>query len=77
MMAKVHTIFTQDLDNGKQGELGIDDETNLYWNNKLIVTEQKVKLQWWVNVSIIMASVSTVALAVFTALQFFGYGCNN
>ena len=45
-MTKIHTIFTQDLDNGNQGELGIDDESNLYWNKKQIVTEQKVKLQW-------------------------------
>lgn len=77
MMTKIHTIFTQDLDNCKQGELGIDDETNLYWNQKLIVTEQKVKLQWWVSFSIILASLSTVTLAVFTVLQYFGFGCND
>lgn len=72
MKTKIHTIFTQDLDNGNQGEHGIDDESNLYWNKKQIVTEQKIKLQWWVNISIIFASLSTVTLAVFTVLQYFG-----
>ena len=75
-MTKIHTIFTQSLDNGKEGELGIDDETNLYWNQKAIVTEQKVKLQWWVNVSILLASLSTAILALITILQFFGFGNN-
>ena len=72
-MTKIHTIFTQKLDNGKEGELGIDDEANLYWNKKAIVTEQKVKLRWWVNVSILLASVSTFAIALLTAFQFFGF----
>ncbi len=76
-MTKIHTIFTQELDNGKEGELGIDDQANLYWNKKAIITEQKIKLQWWVNISVILASLSTVAIAAFTALQFFGLGCSD
>ena len=64
-MKKIHTIFER-----TEGVLGVDDERNLYWNNKAIVTEQKVKLEWWVNVSIIVASVSTFAIAFFTYLQF-------
>lgn len=75
-MAKIHTIHTTDLDNDKKGVLGIDDESNLYWNEKLVVTEQKIKLQWWVDIAIILASFSTIILAVFTVLQFFGFGCS-
>ena len=76
-MTEVHEIFTHTQDNGVSGELGIDDKNNLYWNKKAIVTEQKIKLQWWVNCSVILASLSTVAIATFSALQFFGYGCSN
>ena len=63
-MTKIHTIFTRQLDSGMEGELGIDDQANLYWNKKAIVTEQKVKLQWWVNVSVILASLSIFAIAI-------------
>ena len=76
-MPNIHVIFTHPLGNGVTGELGIDDQGSLYWNNKAVVTEKKVKLEWWVNISIILASASTVTVAIFTSLQFFGYGCNN
>ena len=68
-MKKIETIFTH----GK-GALGIDEDGNLYWNDKAVVTERKITLQWWVNVAILLASFSTVALAVFAALRFFGFG---
>lgn len=53
------------------GVLGIDEETRLYWNGQLVVTEQKVKLSWWVNFSVIVGGLSTAAIAVFTALIYF------
>ncbi|SFR57538.1 hypothetical protein SAMN04488073_2979 [Marinobacter gudaonensis] len=73
-MTKVHEIFSQQLDNGKEGSLGIDDETNLYWNGKRIVTEQKIKLQWWVNVSVIVASFATAIMAAVAILEFLSHG---
>ncbi len=36
-MKKIHTIFER-----KEGVLGVDDEGNLYWNKKAIVTKKKV-----------------------------------
>ena len=62
---EIHTIF-----NRTEGELGVDDEGTLYWNKEAIVTEQKVELQWYVNISIILASFSTLAIAIFTLLQY-------
>ncbi len=70
-MKKIHTIFTHSLDNGTEAELGIDDEGNLYWNKRAVVTKQKVKLRWWVNLSIIVASFSTLAIAIVTLLHYF------
>lgn len=67
-MKKIDTIFTYG-----SGELGIDEDWNLYWNKKRVITKGKVTLQWWVNVAIICASASTLALAIFAALELLGY----
>lgn len=66
MKKKIETIFTHG-----EGTLGIDNDSILYWNGQPIVTEQKIKLQGWVNVSIIIASLSTFAIALIAVLQYF------
>lgn len=71
MMRTITTIFEHDADTGKTGVLGIDEEARLYWNGELIVTEQKVKLSWWVNLALILGGVSTALIAIFTALLYF------
>ncbi|MDP2689380.1 MAG: hypothetical protein Q8P48_04610, partial [Deltaproteobacteria bacterium] len=77
MSMSIETIFTHTTDNGVEGSLGIDEHGKLYWNDKAVVTEQKITLQWWVNLSVIVASVSTLILAVIACLQFLGYGVSN
>jgi len=69
-MTNIHTIFSHTTDNNVEGELGIDDDGNLYWNNKLVITKKTISLEWWVNISIIIASLSTLAMAVYMALEF-------
>ena len=69
LMKKIETIFTHN-----EGELGIDGDLNLYWNKKKIVTQQEITLQLWINIAIIVGSFSTLVLAFFTVLRFFGYG---
>lgn len=72
MRKYIETIFTtQATSGGIEGRLGIDKEARLYWNEQPIVTEQEVRLQWWVNFSIIVASLSTLVIAIFAGLQFF------
>jgi len=77
-MSKIEPIFTQNIvKDGKTvvgGELGIDENCKLYWNKKEILTKQKITLQWWVNIGIILAAASTLALAVLALLQLLGYG---
>ena len=68
-MKKIDTIFTHG-----GGELSVDEDYNLYWNRERVTTKQKVKLQGWVNAAIICASFSTLLLAIFAGLEFFGYG---
>ncbi len=68
---RLEPIFDySDDEKGIRGELSIDQDNKLYWNNKAIVTEQKIKLDLWVNVSIIFASVSTIIIAIVTLLQY-------
>ena len=70
-MKKIHTIFTHTTDNNVEGELGIDDDGRLYWNKKLVITKSKLKLDWWVNISVIVASLSTLIMAVYAVLEFY------
>lgn len=70
----IETILTHITDDGVQGRLGIGKDGTLYWNEQTVITEQKITLQWWVNLAIIMGSISTLCLGIFEGLRFFGYG---
>lgn len=41
-MQGIHTIFTHTTDKGTTGDLGIDDEGNLYWNKLNVKTQNKI-----------------------------------
>jgi len=71
MKKAIETIFTHEIGGDVKGVLGIDKDARLYWNGQPVLTEQKVTLQWWVNVFVIVASLSTLAMAIFTGLQYF------
>lgn len=68
----IEEIFHYTSDSGVEGSLGIDMNGHLYWNEKPVVTEQRVKLAWWVNVAIVIGGFSTLAIAIFTALSYLG-----
>jgi hypothetical protein len=68
---QITTIFETDSNTGKAGVLGIDDDAKLYWNGQRIVTEQKLKLSWWVNLSVVIGGLSTAVIAVYTVLVFY------
>ncbi len=69
-MPNIEVIFWHEADSGAKGELGIDEHGSLYWNGKPVVTKQKIALQWWVNLSAILAALSTVVLAVLAILTY-------
>ena len=71
MEPKITTIFEKDTDAGKAGILGIDDEARLYWNGQLIITEQKIKLSWLVNIFVVVGGMSTAVIAAFTVLMYY------
>ena len=39
-MSNIEEIFNHDSKSGSKGSLGIDENGQLYWNGKAVVTEQ-------------------------------------
>jgi len=48
-----------------------DEDGSLFFSTEKVFSGQKVKLQWWVNVAIIIASLSTLCMAVIEILEYF------
>jgi len=71
MKRQIETIFTHESEKGIEGRLGIDEDAKLYWNEQPILTKQEVELRWWVDLSIIITALSTLAIAIFAGLEFF------
>lgn len=71
MAQNIETIFDYESEDGKKGVLGIDPDARLYWNGQLVVTEQKIRLSWWVNLAVVVGGFSTLLIAVFTILLYF------
>ncbi|MFC3110894.1 hypothetical protein ACFQAT_28610 [Undibacterium arcticum] len=70
-MANIHQVWSQELDNGTTGTFGIDDGGRVYWNGNPLVTEERVKLQGWVNAAIFIAAVAAVPQAIFAVLTYY------
>ena len=66
-MAKVHGITYDEL-----GRLGVDENNRLYWDNKPLITEERLTLALWVNGALIVGAGSTFVLALLDVLRFFG-----
>ena len=45
-----------DAPSGKQLSLGIDDDGRLYVNGEQVITQQKVRLDWWVNLAVALGA---------------------
>lgn len=50
----------------------IDENNKLYWNGKLVVTEEKLVLQKRVNGAIYLTAISTAVYALVEVLKFIG-----
>jgi hypothetical protein len=51
-------------------KLGIDENNKLYLDGKPIVVDERVSLQWWLNIAAVAAALSTVVMAVIEVLRF-------
>lgn len=64
-MPNVRNITIDELE-----KLGVDENNKLYWNSRPIVTEEKLQLQWWVNLSAVAGAGSGIVLATIELLRY-------
>jgi hypothetical protein len=69
-MLKVRELYQVEFADGLKGALGIDERGRLYWNGEAMVTDQRVFFPWWVSLAIVVAGLSTLAIALFNALAY-------
>ena len=69
MSNEIEEIFSTATADGKEQSLGLGKNGKLYWNGKEIVTKQKITLQWWVNISIVIGAISTLILAIVAIIE--------
>ena len=70
-MSKIHEFMNTPSPSGKVLRLGIDDNGQLYVNGERVITEQKVSLQWWVNIAVIFGALGAFAQGIVAIIQFF------
>ena len=66
-MPDIHGVTWNDI-----GRLGVDEQNNLYWDNKPLITRRKVTLPLLVNWAAILAGASTTLIPPFS-FGIFGY----
>ena len=61
-MPEIHGMTWEGIE-----KLGFDENNNLYWDGKPVLTRRKIRLPWFVNVAAIIASLSTAPMAAASA----------
>lgn len=64
MNEKLETIFNFEGEGGRTAVLAVDRKNRLYINDEPIVTESKLKLDWWIVAAAVIGAVSTFTLAI-------------
>ena len=70
-MSEVHEFMNTESPSGKKLSLGLDDDGRLYVNGELVVTEQKIKLQWWVNVAVVLGALGAFAQGLVAVITLY------
>ncbi len=64
-------ILNFDTDDGKTVSMGVGEDGRLYWNGKRVITEERIRLEWWVNIAVIAGSLGALAQGLFAGLTYF------
>ena len=70
-MQKVEEFMSTDSASGKTLSLGLDEDGRLYVNGERVVTEQKVKLQWWINVAVVLGGLGAFAQSLVAVYSLY------
>jgi len=57
------------MDTQVGGRLSVDEDRRLLWNDELLVTEQRVRLDLSVNIAIIVTGLATAVIAAVAVIQ--------
>ena len=71
-MQKVHELYKIEFSDGVKGALGIDEHGQLYWSGRPVLTEHKVTLPWWIELSCVAGSLSLLVIAATVVWFSFG-----
>ena len=66
---KLHRFYTYTDDDGKETEVCVGDDRNMYINGRKIVTESKLELSWWVNVAAVLAGIGAIGSFLLELLK--------
>ncbi len=64
MSDEIDVIFSNPTEDGREGVLGNDKQSRLYWNGKRLAVVEKIQLTRWVNAAIIGGGFATVLLGI-------------
>ena len=64
MSDEIDVIFSNPMLDGREGVLGIDKQSRLYWNGKQLAVVEKIQLTRWVNAAIIGGGFATVLIGI-------------
>ncbi|MBU3612294.1 hypothetical protein [Polynucleobacter sp. MG-27-Goln-C1] len=65
----LHRFYTFTDDEGKNTELSVGDDRNMYINGRKIITESKLELSWWVNVAAVLAGIGAIGSFLLELLK--------
>ncbi len=57
------SIDRENPDAQDTGALGIDERGQLYWSGEPVITEHRVSLPWWIDLSLVIGSLSLLVIA--------------
>jgi len=66
-MQTIHELYKVEFSDGVKGALGIDERGQLYWSGRPVLTEQRVSLPWWINLSLVIGGLSLLVIAAAVA----------
>ena len=69
-MAKIYEWMSTATEEGTPVVFGLDKEGRLYVNVEQVVTEQKLALQWWLNVALTLGALGALASGVVAVINF-------
>ena len=62
-MRKIRELYKVEFGDGVKGALGIDERGQLYWSGEPVITEHRVSLPWWIDLSLVIGSLSLLVIA--------------